>query len=392
MHFAERIFFWSTFLHLAQVVLNLASGRYDHVSGIVASWAFTSVLLWAFWFLEDRLTRLISPVTFLFYLIVVVYNLLGDLHWHFFGFPFSYARLIEGAPWIYEYLTPSSVLTDVADGFFYIVFSVSILALSGPFFRLPERWSVKSYRPPWRYAGTAVLALGSLLFLLNPIARRNSLWGFMSYAVVDTNADVPMRSKHEPFRRFLPENDFETTPLLEVPPGLGRPNILIVNLESVNAVYFSSYGVRPGVEMRNFDQLAESSLVGMRHYSVLGGSSHGNDWAMMTGLYAPSFGPTPFSGDRSISQKNLLYYGKRAGYTTGFFGTDHTAYREFYKLFKHPDCDIFYDRKSSELDLLPKELTLEQQMAQLLFREIDAVADEPFLFLYRTNNGHWPYV
>jgi phosphoglycerol transferase MdoB-like AlkP superfamily enzyme len=213
----------------------------------------------------------------------------------------------------------------------------------------------------------------------------------VSHALAKTGADGPIRSKHQPMRLFIPEGDFQPEPLLEVPPGPGRPNILIVNLESVNATYFSSYGIRPGVEMENFDALRESRLVGMRYHSVLGGSSHGNDWAMLTSLYAPSFGPTPFSGDRSIQQKNLLYYGKRAGYRTGFFTTDFTAYREFYKLFKHPDCDVFYDKKSPELGPLPKDLTLEEQMAQLLFEGIDATDDQPFLFLYRTNNAHWPY-
>ena len=144
--------------------------------------------------------------------------------------------------------------------------------------------------------------------------------------------------------------------------------------------------------MENFEQLAKSSIVGMRHYSVLGGSSVGNDWAMMTSLYAPGFGSTPFSGDRSIQQKNLLHYGKRAGYKTGHFSSEYTAYREYYKLFKHPDCDIFYDRKSPEMSRLPKEWTPEEKMARLLFREIDARGDEPFLFFYRTNNGHWPYL
>ena len=239
MHFAERLFFWNTFLHLSQFLLNTAYGHYDHVYPIVAGWVFTSIVLWFFYFLEDRISHRFSSVAYLFYLIVVVYNLLSDFHWHFFGIPFSYARLIEGAPWVYEYLTLSSETASVADGYSYIDYALSLLALLGPFIRLPARFPFRFHRLYWRYGGIVAVALAGVLFLLSPTGRRNSLWGFMNQALWETSANFQPRAKHQPLRLFLPEKDFRPAPLLELPPDRPRPNILIINLESVNAKNFS---------------------------------------------------------------------------------------------------------------------------------------------------------
>ena len=150
MHFAERLFFWNTFLHLSQFLLNTAFGYYDHVYGIAVGWVLTSVLLAFFYFLEDRISHYVSSFAFISYSIVLVYNLVSDLHWHVFGTPFSYARLVEGAPFVYEYLTVSSVLTGVADGYSYLVFALSFLALLGPFIRLPRKFPLRFHRLYWR--------------------------------------------------------------------------------------------------------------------------------------------------------------------------------------------------------------------------------------------------
>jgi arylsulfatase A-like enzyme len=202
----------------------------------------------------------------------------------------------------------------------------------------------------------------------------------------------PKRYLHQPLRAILPEKDFEPQPLFPALSKESRQNVLIIILESFSAVYFSFYGYPDGLPMKNFEALANAqALVGFRHHSVHGGSSHGSDWALLTGLYPESFGETPFYGHPWVQEKTVFSYFKDAGYATGAFYSGDSTYREHYKLFRHSDCDVFLDARSTEFKRQSEKATPEQRAMRLMFQEIDRLNGKPFSYLYRTDNGHWPY-
>lgn len=435
--FGVKIIFWNTTLHLLQLVFILievisSKGAVPLVrlNGTLVGWSMTTILVLLIALIATRWKIIGNSLMFLVYLGVCIYNFIRDVHWHLFGGILTYSRFSEGATRILLDGAPEGEIWSVLDGYLLFALCFVIACFFGVFLPLPRLINSLFSRRLFRRLGTIFLALSVLPLLIHPQMRADTLWGFVSDfsilrseerrpfyhqrslqailpeeeyipqhksnqllpAALPENEFKPKRYLHQPLRTILPEKEFAPQPLFPMRPQESRPNVLMIILESFSAVYFSFFGHLDGLPMINFEALASTqALVGFRHYSVHGGSSHGSDWAILTGLYPKSFGETPFHGHPWVQEKTAFSYFKDAGYATGAFYSGDSTYREHYKLFRHPDCDVFIDDRSTEFKQLSEKFTPEQRAIRLMFQEIDKLNGKPFLFLNRTDNGHWPY-
>lgn len=435
--FVVKFIFWNTALHFLQFVFILtdmisSKGAVPLVrlNGTIVGWFMTTILLLIVALIAVRWKIIGRTLMVLVYLGVCLYNLIRDVHWHLFGGILTYSRFSEGATRILLEGAPQGEIQSVLDGYLLFEICLVVACFVCAFLPLPRFLKSISGRRSFRRLGLIVLALSVLPLLVHPPMRADTLWGFVNDLSIFSNETrssfyrdrplrvllpekeyIPQRNSHQPLpaalpekefkpkrylhqplRAILPEKEFVPQPQVPMPPTGSRPNVLIIILESFSAVYFSFYGYSDGVPMENIEALANTrALVGFRHYSVHGGSSHGSDWAILTGLYPESFGETPFHGEPWVREKTAFSYFKDAGYATGAFYSGDATYREHYKLFRHSDCDLFLDDRSTEFKQLSEKITPEQRAIRLMFQEIDQLNRKPFLYLYRTDNGHWPY-
>ncbi len=391
--FLAKLLLWNTSLHVTQFFLSLLDRQTEHLCGITGNWLLSSFILGLLYTLPARFKLFSSLVAYVFYILVIAFNYFNDFHWHFFHSPFTYARLIEGGTRVFKYSAPSDEITHIWDGFLYANLIISLIAATGVFLKLPAVIARNTSSSRWHKCHFALAGVAALLFVFNKTARVDTLGGMLKDAPQFRTTEVAVRiAQHRPLRLSLPEKDFSPDPLVKLKSSNQRPNILFIDYEAVGSSYMSYYGSSAGLPMKNFAELTAHGMVSMRHYSVNGGASAGSDWSILTGLYLPNFGELPFQDTKWIQRKNLFSYFKQADYTTGAFYAWSSEYREYYKLFRHPDCDIFYDMNSSEFKSFPDSYTLEEKAMHLMFKEIDSIPDnKPFIFFYRTANAHWPY-
>ena len=435
--FGVKIIFCNTTLHLLQlgfILIEVISSKgavpLVRLHGTIVGWSMTTILLFLIALIATRRKIIGNSLMLLVFPGVCIFNFIRDAHWHLFGGILTYSRFAEGATRIVMDGAPEGEIWSVLDGYLLVELCFVIACFFGVFFPLP-RFIYSLFGRRWFHRlGTIALALSVLPLLIHPQMRADTLWGFANDfsilgrekkgpfyhhrplqailpeeefipqrnlnqprpAALPENEFSPKRYRHQPLRAILPEKEFTPHPLFPMQPQTSPPNVLIIILESFSAVYFSFYGYPDGLPLKNFEALTDTqALVGFRHYSVHGGSSHGSDWAILTGLYPESFGETPFYGEPWVKEKTAFSYFKDAGYATGAFYSGDSTYREHYKLFRQPDCDVFLDDRSAEFKQLSEKLTPEQRAIRLMFQEIDKLNGTPFLFINRTDNGHWPY-
>ncbi|MFN8389930.1 MAG: sulfatase-like hydrolase/transferase [Bdellovibrionota bacterium] len=349
-----------------------------HLSGII----FTTLLLLIFMISgaasSDRRGLRIASLAGI--ILVLAYATASDIHWLYFGFPFTRNRF--GDAWdFFTGLDGVSELRFIVDWRALLAFCWGAVgSILMP--RLARKQRSRS--------GRAVILCLAGIVLWTACAEHAERADTVLSLVEQPEPAGGLPGKHIPLRALLSEREFIPQELVPLKHPPVPPSVLLIVLESTSAAYLSPFSDASfAVGTPELSALMRSGLSLRMHHSSCGGASINSDWSILTGLYPASRGETATAHVDEIKEKNLFRYFKNAGYRTASFFDGNNRQWEQFKLLENSAVDYHVDGNSLEV-LRQKNLGARFPALRALLDQLEKTPG-PFFFYFRTEQPHFPY-